>query len=81
MERPLFPEIVQREIKRRVTAATKIERKWMLEAMSLEELMNEVSERATMHKAGEAAMVDIAKKIVWRDNALAEGSDKWVTTT
>ena len=57
MERPLFPEIVQREIKRRVTAATKIERKWILEAMTLEELLAEVSERATMHKDGEAAMV------------------------
>lgn len=69
----MFPEIVEREIKQKVRACSKIEKKWILEAFDLDDLQAEVAERVKMHKDGESAMVDIARKIEWRDRALAEG--------
>jgi hypothetical protein len=69
----LFPEIVEQGIKQRVSACSKKERKWILEAFEVEELQAEVAERMKMHKSGEQALVDIAKKIEWRDRALKEG--------
>ena len=69
----LFPEIVEQGIKQKIRACSKTEKKWILEAFDLEDLQNEVAERVKMHRDGEAALVNIAKKIEWRDRALKEG--------
>lgn len=69
----LFPEIVEQQLKQKIRACSKSEKKWILEAFDLEDLQAEVAERVKMHREGEAALVNIAKKIEWRDRALKEG--------
>ena len=69
----LFPEIVEQQLKQKIRACSKSEKKWILEAFDLEDLQAEVAERVKMHRDGEAALVSIAKKIEWRDRALKEG--------
>ena len=69
----LFPEIVEQQLKQKIRACSKTEKKWILEAFDLDDLQKEVAERVKMHRDGETALVEVAKKIEWRDRALKEG--------
>ena len=72
-EMVLFPEIVERDIKRKVRACSKDERRWILEAFTVQELQDEVNRRTQIDRSAKDALLEVARQIEWRDRALKEG--------
>lgn len=69
----MFPELVEREIKQKVKACSKDERRWILEAFPVQDLQDEVNRRTQIDRSAKDALMELAKQIEILDLKLATG--------
>jgi hypothetical protein len=69
----MFPEIVERDIKQKVRACSKDERRWILEAFTVQELQDEVNRRTQIDRSAKDALMEVARQIESLDARIATG--------
>jgi hypothetical protein len=69
----LFPSIVERDIKQKVRACSKDERRWILEAFDVEVLQEEVLRRTRIDRSAKMAFMELADNVRDLDEQIATG--------